>query len=69
MRQRIGTCSLCGGDVMGYRGAWYSVLPPPPDECTSCGAVVASDVIEMALAPRRRHYFQTTATTRVVPAP
>jgi len=51
MRQRIGTCSLCGGDVMGYRGAWYSVLPPPPDECTSCGAVVASDVIEMGTWP------------------
>ena len=49
MRQRIGTCSLCGGDVMGDRGAWHSVLPPPPDECTSCGAVARgqSDVIEM----------------------
>ena len=49
MRQRIGTCSLCGGDVMGYRGAWHSVLPPPPDKCASCGAVAAgqSDVIEM----------------------
>ena len=34
---------------MGDRGAWHSVLPPPPDKCASCGAVAAgqSDVIEM----------------------
>jgi hypothetical protein len=47
MNQRVGTCSLCGGDVMGHRGAWWSVLPPPPDRCFGCGAVAAADVIEM----------------------
>lgn len=49
MNQRIGTCSLCGGDVMGWRGAWFSVNPPPPPKCANCGAVpkVSSDVIEM----------------------
>ena len=53
MQTRIGTCSLCGGDVMGYTGAWWSTLPPPP-ECASCGAVPAwaSDVIPMVPRPR-----------------
>lgn len=46
--QRIGTCSLCGGEVHGFRGAWHSVVPPPPDRCTRCGAVTKLDVIEMA---------------------
>lgn len=45
--QRVGTCSLCGGDVYGHRGAWMSVMPPPPDRCSSCGAVSRYDVIPM----------------------
>ena len=46
---RVGTCSICGGSVYGTRGAYWSILPPPPDECRSCGAVEAgaSDVIPM----------------------
>ena len=52
MLQRVGTCSLCGGDVMGVRGAWWSVLPPPPDECSSCGAVARRDIIDMVPRPR-----------------
>lgn len=47
MEQRIGKCSLCGGDVVGYVGVWMSVSPPPPPRCTSCGAGLASDVIPM----------------------
>lgn len=49
MRWRVGTCSICGGSVMGYRGAWGSVQPPPPDTCERCGAIAAgqSDVIPM----------------------
>lgn len=35
MHQRIGTCSLCGGDVVGFRGAWGATIPPPPDKCSS----------------------------------
>lgn len=49
--QRVGTCSICGGDVVGYRGAWMSVTPPPPDQCSRCGARRADDVIEMARPP------------------
>lgn len=41
MRQRIGTCSICGGDVMGWRGPWGGYSPPPPDQCCNCGAVLA----------------------------
>lgn len=51
--QRVGTCSICGGDVIGVRGAWWSVSPPPPDKCTSCGAVAQSDVIKMVPNPNR----------------
>ena len=47
MNQRVGTCSLCGGDVIGFRGAWWSTVPPGPDKCSRCGAVRAEDVIEM----------------------
>lgn len=51
MRQRVGSCSLCGGDVTGIRGPWMSVSPPPPDTCSSCGATAQRDVIQMH--PRR----------------
>lgn len=47
MEQRIGTCSLCGGSVVGWNGAWYGVNPPPAPRCTKCGAFTRSDVIEM----------------------
>ena len=63
MTQRVGTCSLCGGDVMGYRGVWLSMLPPPPDHCASCGAVSASDVVEMRRYPQGSWQFPTTPTT------
>lgn len=49
--QRVGTCSICGGDVWGYRGCWMGVNPPPPDECRSCQAVAAIDVIKMTPRP------------------
>lgn len=49
--QRVGTCSICGGDVVGFRGAWHSVNPPPPDTCQICGAVARSDVIAMQPKP------------------
>lgn len=63
MEQRVGTCSLCGGDVMGHRGAYWSVIPPPPDHCVSCGAVRADQdpVIPMRRpgSPRRpRHRWR-----------
>lgn len=47
MEQRVGTCSICGGDVMGHRGAWYAVGHPPADHCVSCGARRGDDVIPM----------------------
>lgn len=47
MEQIIGKCPLCGGDVVGFVGAWHSILPPPAPQCSNCGAVRKSDVIEM----------------------
>ena len=44
---KIGICSLCGGDVVAYEGAWYGVQPPPPPKCTGCGAKKAENVIKM----------------------
>lgn len=52
--QVVGTCSICGGDVVGVRGAWMSISPPPPDHCVECGAVAAAQVppvIKMVPAP------------------
>ena len=51
--QRVGTCSICGGSVIGFRGAWFSINPPPPDHCSGCGAMAQSDVIKMHPAPHR----------------
>lgn len=53
-QQRVGTCSICGGTVEGYRGVWMSINPPPPDKCSQCGAVAQSDVIKMHPAPPSR---------------
>jgi len=38
MNQRIGTCSLCGGAVTTYFGAYGGVTPPNPS-CEGCGAI------------------------------
>lgn len=59
--QRVGTCSVCGGDVVGIRGAWFSVSPPPPDRCSGCGATRGDDVIKMRPNPitTPRHPWQT----------
>lgn len=51
MSQRVGTCSICGGDVYGHRGAWSATVPPPPDTCRKCGAVSKSDIIKMYPRP------------------
>lgn len=59
---RIGTCSLCGGDVMGWTGGWWSIKPPPPDRCSSCGAVRAGEVIDMVRAPKRTEVVTTDGT-------
>ena len=48
---RVGSCSVCGGNVYGVRGAWHSVTPAPPDECRNCGATSVSDTIKMYPKP------------------
>lgn len=45
--QRIGSCSICGCDVVGWKGSWFGVIPPPPPHCVGCGAKTADDVIKM----------------------
>lgn len=56
MNVKIGKCSICGGAVMAWEGIWMSINPPPPPECSSCGAHPkgASNIIEMdrAAPPR-----------------
>lgn len=71
--KRVGTCSICGGDVFGVRGAWMSTNPPPPDTCRQCGAVAASDIIPMVPRPgprrpgwRRREYGPAVWPSRVM---
>ncbi|KKM97243.1 hypothetical protein LCGC14_1170060 [marine sediment metagenome] len=61
--QRVGTCSICGGNVMGHRGGWWSINPPPPDECADCGAVAQLDIIKMHPAPRPREIYTSQTTT------
>jgi len=49
MEQIIGSCSLCGGDVVCHVGGWWSTEPPPPDRCSNpaCGARRRGDIIDM----------------------
>lgn len=61
MNRRIGSCSLCGGDVYGHEGGWWSVQPPPSPTCVTCGATTRDDRIEMV--PRRRPERTGTAAT------
>lgn len=52
MEQAIGTCSRCGGQVIGWAGAWFGVTPPPPARCRSCGGVAGvGPVIKTYPAP------------------
>jgi len=59
MDQRVGSCSICGGDVVGFRGVWGAVIPPPPDSCTSCGAKNSNDVIQMG-SPSNKLYSNSS---------
>lgn len=52
--QRIGSCSICGGDVVAWVGGWMGVIPPPATHCTSCNAKTRDDVVQMV--PPRRFY-------------
>lgn len=63
METRIGTCSLCGGDVFGHTGAWWGVVPPPPPKCRKCGAVSAQhdDTIPM-VRPHKSHTWTSSST-------
>ena len=45
--QTIGKCSICGGNVKKHVGGWYSIDPPPPPQCDSCGAIKALPIIPM----------------------
>jgi len=72
MNQCVGTCSLCGGQVMGYVGIWGSILPPPPPTCSQCGAVSAASVppvIPMVPAPQQRPWSWYTLTMSGVNTP
>lgn len=54
--QVIGSCSICGGDVVGHVSSWHMVIPPPPARCTRCGAVeVRQPVIPMRPALPNQH--------------
>ena len=50
--QRIGTCSICGGDVMGHVGPWMGTVPPPPPRCSNCGAVSAAHDPVIPMRPK-----------------
>lgn len=51
--QRIGECSICGGDVYGHVGSLLSTVPPPPPTCRKCGAVSAAHDPVIPMRPKR----------------
>ena len=65
MDTRIGTCSLCGGDVYGYTGPWWGTVPPPPPTCRNCGSIPkwADDTIDMS--PRKLPKIHTYPTDKI----
>lgn len=63
MNQCIGVCSICGGQVMSYVGAWMAITPPPPPTCSQCGAIAAGsarEVIPMVPATPQPQWFSVT---------
>lgn len=72
MATRLGTCSICGGDVMDVdSGEWFSTAPFPPPTCRSCGAVTAAsrrDVIPMVPVPAGRRDAGTRTDTAIMEA-
>lgn len=64
MEQRLGICSLCGGEVYGHLGPWWGLVPPPPATCRSCGGVQAGSIIPMVpRGPRAICDLTTTSGT------
>ncbi len=57
--QRIGSCSICGGDVVAWVGPWMGLNPPPRPHCTLCNATARTDVVPMV--PAQRYYGQPVA--------
>jgi hypothetical protein len=54
MKQRIGTCSICGGPVSVPR-VWFGVVPPTP-KCESCGAVKRDHGPVIDMKPKKPRY-------------
>lgn len=50
--QRIGECSLCGGDVLA-EVAPYGETPPTIPECATCGAVSDFHSPVIPMRPKR----------------
>lgn len=61
MNTILGSCSLCGGNVIGHSGGWHAIVPPPSPRCIQCGAVAAANVIPMVPAPRHYRYAPPAA--------
>lgn len=63
----MGTCSLCGGPVVGP-AIWHGICPPPI-HCQDCGAepAVNGKIIEMV--PRKYYDYSsvTVSTTGIHP--
>lgn len=55
----IGRCSICGGDVTVFSGAWGSIIPPVP-RCTHCGARPQTT---LPIIPMERPYTRTSPST------
>jgi hypothetical protein len=54
MNKKIGTCSLCGGNVVIHEGAWMGINPPKP-YCVKCGAVEDNSPVIKMKKPNSQH--------------
>lgn len=62
MNDVIGSCSICGGQVLCPR-VWHGVIPPVPT-CSQCGATASvGPVIPMVPRQPQKQSHTTTART------
>lgn len=60
MMDVVGTCSICGGEVMSYR-IWHAITPPPM-QCARCGAHAASHGPVIPMVPAAPPSFPVDGT-------
>jgi hypothetical protein len=66
MKETIGYCSLCGGEVRREMGPWGSIFPPIAS-CSKCGATESKGPVIPMVPNRSREHKQNIMDIRYSP--